>query len=186
MTVNREFLTIVLIACSASVSNGAEKTVPLTITGGHETEPEDRGRPVALVAGGLGVKPEVFREAFRGVTPSRNGPPTEAEARRNKEALMKVLKPYGITNERLDEVSNRYRYRREKGELWPTSSARGHAVVVDGTVTKIVITDGGFGYNSAPTVKVQGMENVRLKAMLHFDKDLKKNGSITSVDVVGS
>lgn len=56
--------------------------VPVTFTGGHETDPKDRGRPVVLVAAGLGVKPEVFREAFSGVTPSRGGPPSPALARR--------------------------------------------------------------------------------------------------------
>jgi hypothetical protein len=88
--------------------HAAETKVPVTFSGGHETDPKDHGRPVVLVAAALEVKPEVFREAFSGVTPARGGKPSQEEARRNKAALMKVLKPHGVTNERLDEVSNYY------------------------------------------------------------------------------
>ena len=59
-----------LAAAAVRVANGAdEMKIPLTFSGGHDTDPQDHGRPVVLVAAGLGVKPEVFREAFRGVTP---------------------------------------------------------------------------------------------------------------------
>ena len=98
-------------ACAvAPYLHAAETTVPVTFSGGHETDPQDHGRPVGLVAAALGVKPEVFRQAFSGVTPAKNGKPSPEEAQRNKAALMKVLGPYGVTNERLDEVSNYYRY----------------------------------------------------------------------------
>src|SRR5436190_8396245 len=111
--------TLLLISTTLSLAAGllhAEDVikVPVTFSGGHDTDPQDRGRPVVLVAAALGVKPEVFREAFRGVTPARGGKPTPEQARSNKEALLKVLKPYGITNERLDEVSDYYRYRPER------------------------------------------------------------------------
>ena len=69
------------------------------------------------------MKPEEFRKAFSGVTPAHGRGPTGAEARRNKEALMKVLKPLGVTNERMDEVANYYRFRPQNGELWPTKPA---------------------------------------------------------------
>ena len=49
---------------------------------------------------------------------------------------MKVLEPLKVTNDWLDEVSNYYRYRPEKGELWPTTPAKAYAVVEDGTITK--------------------------------------------------
>jgi hypothetical protein len=61
-----------------------------------------------LIAAGLSVRPEVFREAFSGVTPARGRGPTREEARKNKAALLKVLAPQGVTNERLDEVSDYY------------------------------------------------------------------------------
>lgn len=163
---------------------GAEPTkVPLVFSGGHETDPRDHGRPVVLVAAGLGVTPEVFREAFSGVTPARGRGPTGEEARKNKEALMRVLKPHGITNDRLDEVSNFYRYRREKGEMWPTSEAKGYALVENGKVTKVVVTEAGAGYSSAPDVTLQGQKGLRLKATLQFGKDLKKNGGIAAVEL---
>lgn len=63
---------------------------------------------MVLIAAALGVKDENFREAFSHV--HRAGPcssgPTDAEARQNKAALMSALGKYGITDERLDAVSN--------------------------------------------------------------------------------
>ena len=92
--------------------------VPVVFTGGHETDPRDRGRPVALVAAALGVPADVFREAFTHVRPAPAGTQPDPEAvRRNKDALMAALAPYGVTNDRLDAVSNHYRYVRSRGEL---------------------------------------------------------------------
>ena len=121
-----------------------EMKIPLTFSGGHETDPQDHGRPVVLVAAGLGVKPEVFREAFRGVTPAHDGKPSPEQQRSNKEALMKVLKPLGVTNDRLDEVSNYYRYQPQRGELWKATPAEGHAVVENGKIKRIVVTAARF------------------------------------------
>ena len=157
--------------------------VPLTFSGGHDTDPQDHGRPVVLVAAGLGVKPEVFREAFRGVTPARDGKPSPEQQRNNKEALMKVLKPLGVTNDRLDEVSNYYRYQPQRGELWKMTPAEGHAVVENGKIKRIVVTEPGSGYSSPPQATVQGMETTTLKVTLHFDKDLKKNGSVERIEI---
>jgi hypothetical protein len=70
-----------------------------------------------LIAAALGVKPEEFRQAFSGVTPAKGRGPTAEEARRNKDALMRVLGPLGVTNDRLDEASDYYRYRPQAGEL---------------------------------------------------------------------
>ena len=169
---------------SGGMAVSADETkVPVTISGGHETDPRDGGRPVALVAGALGVTPEVFREAFSGVTPSRNGPPSREQARRNKDALMKVLKPHGITNDRLDEVSDYYRYRPQNGEMWPTSEAKAYAVVEGGKVKKVVVTEAGSGYSCSPTAMVEGMKDVALKVTLKFGTDMKKNGAIESIEV---
>jgi hypothetical protein len=161
-----------------------EKKVPVTITGGHETDPRDGGRPVVLIAAGLDVKPEVFREAFKGVKPARDGKPSPEEARRNKSALMKALKPHGVTNDRLDEVSNYYRYRPQKGELWTTAAAKAHAVVVDGQIKEIVVTEPGSGFSSAPQITIKGFKDLKFQATLQFSKELKKNGSIDSIRVV--
>lgn len=96
---------------------------------------------------------------------------------------MKVLGPLGITNERLDEVSNYYRYRPQEGELWPTTAAEAHAVVEDGKIKQVVVTRAGSGYSSPPRATVSGMETIPLKVTLQFGKDLKKNGAIGSVEV---
>jgi len=176
-------LAVELIAGCATPVCAEETKLPLTFSGGHETDPKDHGRPVVLVAGALGVKPEVFREAFSGVTPARDRPPTGDEARRNKEALMKVLEPYNVTNDRLDEVSNYYRYQPQKGEMWPTTAAEGYAVIEDGKIKKIVVTKPGAGYSSPPKVTVKGFEKVPLVATVEYVKELKKNGAIKTIEI---
>jgi hypothetical protein len=176
-------LTVGTFIMARTPVQAAETKVPLVFSEGHATDPKDGGRPVVLIAAALEVKPEAFREAFRSVRPARNGRPSREEAQRNKAALMKVLKPLGVTNDRLDEVSDYYRYQPQRGDLWKHAPAKGHAVVENGKITKIVVTDAGAGYSSAPAVTIQGMDTVRLKATVKFDKDLKKNGSILSVEI---
>src|SRR5947207_14334859 len=104
------------VTTAGTMAQAVETKIPVTFFGGHETDPQDHGRPVVLVAAALNVRPKVFRKAFSGVTPARGRGPTGEEARRNKEALMAVLGPYTVTNERLDEVSTYSRYRTAKGE----------------------------------------------------------------------
>jgi hypothetical protein len=171
----------VLALCGAGVS-ADEMKVPIRFSGGHETDRRDGGRPVVLVAAGLGVSPELFRKAFRGVTPARGGPPSRAEAQRNKRALLKVLGPHGVTNERLDEVSDYYRYRPERGELWRCRDARAQAIVKDGRIERIEITEAGAGYSSPPKATIEGFESTPLEVKLHFDKDLEANGSIEKIE----
>ena len=173
----------VLIAMPISPAHAAETKIPVKFSGGHDLGKNDYGRPCTLMAAALGVKPDEFRKAFSGVTPARGRGPTGAEARRNKEALMKVLAPLGVTNERMDEVANYYRFRPQNGELWPTKPAKADAIAKDGKITKIVVTDPGSGYCSPPNATIKGFENVRLEAKIKYDKDLKKNGGIESVEL---
>jgi hypothetical protein len=163
----------------------AETRVEVTFSGGHETDPRDMGRPVALVAGALGVPPEVFREAFSHVRPAPAGQePDPWQVQLNKQALMSALSPYGVTNDRLDTVSNYYRYVRSRGEMWPTTPAKAYAMVRGGVVIGVTVTDGGSGYSSPPEVTTAGMQGIKLTAKLGFDGDFKKNGRVTEV-VVG-
>lgn len=158
------------------------KRVPVTFTGGYETDPRDKGRPVVLIAGALGVAPQVFRDAFSNVRPA--GPdrgPTDAEARKNKEVLMKALGKHGITNERLDEVSNYYRYMKSHGEMWKHKPAIANALVKDGTVIGYEITNAGSGYSSTPTVTVPGVKDAKATVTLTYDKSFEKNGSISAI-----
>ena len=158
--------------------------VNVVFSGGHETDPADRGRPVALVAGALGVPPQVFRDAFSHVHPAPPGRgPSEAEARQNKDALMSALEKYGVTNDRLDEVSNKYRYVRSRGEMWPTKEAEAYAVVQRGVVTNFVITNKGCGYSSEPEISIPGLPGTRVKAELSFGPDFDKNGSISNISI---
>ena len=156
--------------------------VPVIFSGGHETEGVDHGRPVVLIAAALGVKPEVFREAFTHVHPAGpgSGGPTEAEARRNKAALMDALGKYGVTDERLNEVSNFYRYPPGRGGVWKNSPATANALVKDGVVIGFEITNGGAGYSTPPAVSVPGV-GANAKAEISFGKDLKTNGAVCAI-----
>jgi hypothetical protein len=166
---------------AALCGNAFSEDVPISFTGGHEIGKDDHGRPCVLIAAALGVKAEVFREAFSGVTPAKGGKPSGDEARKNKEALMKVLQPQGVTNDRLNEVSNYYRFKPQDGELWKHVDAKAHAVVDNGAVVKIVIDETGSGYTAPPKATVGGMPKVELEVTLLFDKELTKNGSIKSI-----
>jgi hypothetical protein len=186
----RKFAVVTIFCCALFVhttmesSRADETNVPLTFSGGHELGKNDFGRPINLMAAALGVTPDEFRKAFSGVTPVRGRGPTGAEQRRNKEALMKVLGPLKVTNERMDEVANYYRFRPQKGELWPIKPAEAYAVVDGGEIKEIVVTTPGSGYNSAPKATIEGVKNVRLEAKVKYDADLKKNGGITAVELV--
>jgi hypothetical protein len=170
-------------AAGADGAKNVETKVPLVFTGGYETNPADHGRPVALIAAALKVPEEVFRETFTHVTPARGKEPEPEQVRKNKEALMRGLGPYGVTDERLNEVSNYYRYNRGRGQMWKTTPAAGFATVRNGVITGITITEAGSGYSSPPKVSIKGMANGELKATLSFGTDLAKNGSVTQVAV---
>ena len=181
------FRSLVLACVLAAAFNpqhgvAAEEKVQLVISGGHETDPRDRGRPVALVAGGLGVSPDVFRSAFSRVKPAPGGTePEPAQVRRNKEVLLGALARHGVTNDELDRVSNYYRYPPGRGKMWPVEAAAGYAVLKEGAVTSVVITHAGSGYNSLPAVSVAAHPELAFEAKLAFGSDLKKNGSISSI-----
>jgi hypothetical protein len=171
---------------TTDVSNAVYGDNSVVISGGFNTDPQDHGRPVILIAAALGVPTEVFREAFSGVTPADQGSggPTSEEAQKNKAALLKVLAPYGITNERLDEVSNYYRYNGSKGETWKTTQATATAIVTNGVVTGVKITNAGSGYSSNPTITVNGPKGkITATATVVYTKDFKTNGSISSITI---
>lgn len=155
----------------------------VVISGGFDTDPQDRGRPVALVAAALGVPAEVFREAFSGVTPAGlDRGPTAEEAQSNKAALMSVLAPYGITNERLDEVSNYYRYNGRTEATWQKTLATAVPILTDGKITGVEITNPGAGYSSAPTVTITGPDGtVAATAEIALTQDFQTNGSLSSI-----
>jgi len=158
--------------------------VPVVFSGGHETDRRDHGRPVVLVAGALGVPPQVFRDAFSHVRPAPAGmAPEPGQVHDNKRALLDALGPYGVTNERLDEVSDHYRYVRSRGELWPVEEATAYALVKDGKITKFVVTNGGSGYTSSPTITVPSIPGAAGKAKLSFSEDFDKNGAVASIAV---
>jgi len=156
--------------------------VAVVFSGGHETDPRDGGRPVVLVANGLGVAPEVFREAFSHVRPARAGSePAPAQVQQNKAALLNALGKYGIDNDRLDTVSNYYRYVRGRGELWTHTPAVANALVKNGVLVGFEIVRRGSGYSSPPTISVPNVRTGAITVKLAFGKNLATNGSITSI-----
>jgi len=174
----------ILAACgSANKDNNVINVkIGLTLTGGYETEPRDNGRPVILIAAALNVPPDVFREAFSHVTPAGAGQePDPAQVQLNKEALLNALGPYGVTNERLDEVSNYYRYNGSAGETWPRTPAKLAIVVTDGKLTGIKIINGGSGYSSTPTITITGVEGATATATVSYATNFETNGAITKV-----
>lgn len=152
--------------------------------GGYGTDRPDNGRPVVLIAAALDVPTQVFRDAFSKVQPARGGAPSETQAQSNKKVLMDALGPHGITNERLDEVSNYYRYNRAKREHWRYRPAKATAIVRDGQVVGIRISDSGSGYTTPPRVVIAGYPEAKVKTKLRFGTDFRTNGSVKSLTVV--
>ncbi|MCU1415661.1 MAG: hypothetical protein JWN80_3001 [Microbacteriaceae bacterium] len=171
---------VVLAGCTAAVPSAGSSlstSSTVTIAGGFATKAVDRGRPVVLVAAALGVPEDVFRAAFSGVTPAAAGTePVVAQVTLNKAALLKVLSPYGITNDQLDAASNYYRYDESAGQTWPRVAAT--ATVSGSTVT---ITNPGRGYTSAPTITLP--DGRTATATISYGKNLSTNGSITSITI---
>ena len=156
----------------------------VSFDGGHETVDGDGGRPVVLIAAALGVEPEVFRKVFGSVRPANGASPSPMRALVNKKALMDALGPYGVTNERLDEVTDFYRYRPEHGELWAHAPASATATIENGELVELKITNPGAGYSTAPRVTVEGHPDLDIKATIAFGTDLKTNGRVSSLTLV--
>jgi len=173
------------LASAQTTAATVETQIPAIITGGHATDPRDHGRPVILVASALGVAPEVFRDAFSRVKPAPAGEqPDPAQVQLNKQALLDTLEPYGITNDRLDEVSNFYRYNGRIGGLWRHTPATVTATLRNGVVTGFTIINAGAGYTTAPAITVPGQPGLKVVATLSFSPDLARNGSLKEIKLV--
>jgi hypothetical protein len=96
---------------------------------------------------------------------------------------MSALAKYGVTDARLNEVSNYYRYPPGRGGMWRNKPATANALVKNGTVIGYEIIDGGSGYTSPPTVSVAGMQGVTAKVDLSFGKVMESNGAVSSITV---
>jgi hypothetical protein len=95
-------LAAAVLATSADVL-AQPKPQPLT---------DDPRRPVELISRDLGVKPGEFRVCFENVRPAGQGErPTGERVHANKAVLLGCLQKANpaITNEKLDEVMDRYR-----------------------------------------------------------------------------
>ena len=64
-----------------------------------------------------------------------------------------------------------------------THDVAGVYEVEDGKIKEIVVTKPGSGYSTPPGAVVKGMERVDLMVKILFDKDLKKNGAVSSIEV---
>jgi Spy/CpxP family protein refolding chaperone len=173
------------VAASTQPLAPGVKRLPVVFANGHDTVPVDHGRPVILIASALGVAPEVFREAFSHVHPAGpgRGGPTDAEARANKTALMNALGKYGITDERLNTVSNFYRYAAWEGGIWKNKPATANALVKDGAVIGYELTSGGYGYTTAPSISVPELPSAAARVEIGFSKEFETNGAVTAISV---
>jgi hypothetical protein len=189
MKKNRKLIALGVVWAAVAVAvaptlTHAESAPTVKVSGGHATKPVDSGRPVILVASALGVPESVFRYAFSKVTPAPAGSePDPDQVNKNKEALLSVLGPYGVTNEDLDRVSNQYRYNQSADEMWPAKAAVLRATMRNGKVTGIRVVSGGSGYTSTPKISVAGHPEVKAKAKLAYSKTFARNGRIVSVQV---
>lgn len=159
------------------------KSGTLVFQGGYETDARDGGRPVALIAAALGVRPHVFRDAFSNVQPSRSGPPSASRAHANKQVLMDALGPHGVTNDHLDEVSNYYRYRPENGESWPHRAAKAVVEIRQGKPVAIRVVEPGHGYLTPPHVTIAGFEDVQIEVEMGYSSDFESNGRVVALRI---
>ncbi len=182
--VTMQLLMVAAVAFPAAPALQSDvQKVKLQISGGYQTVGVDRGRPVILIAAALGVKDEVFRDAFSGVHPEPGGrEPDPREVNRNKSVLMQALSKYGVTNENLDRVSNYYRYR--PGEMWRYQPAEIEAEIVGSQVVRVTVTRGGAGYSSKPVLTIPGHHEIKLEVTMSYGTDFTTNGSIKQVRVV--
>jgi hypothetical protein len=109
--------------------------------------------------------------------------PDPDQVQKNKQVLMDGLSKYGVTDDQLNEVSNYYRYRRDSGEVWKHVDATAVAMVKDGVVIVVTVTNPGAGYSSPPIVTVPGIAKVNAPVTLSYGTDLDKNGSIKDITV---
>jgi hypothetical protein len=151
----------------------AGSRVAVVFTGGYDTN------PLTMAARWLWSR---GRSAFRRVKPAPAGEaPDPAQVRLNKQALLDTLEPYGVTNDRLDAMSNYYRYNRSRGEWWRHRRASAYALVRHGVITGFDIINPGSGYSSAPQISVPGYSDVSATATLTFGPDFAQNGSIKAI-----
>jgi hypothetical protein len=96
---------------------------------------------------------------------------------------MNALGKYGITDDRLNAVSNFYRYPPGRGNLWKNRPATANALVKNGAVIGYEITDAGAGYTTAPAVTVPTIAGATAKGEIAFGKDMETNGSVSGIAV---
>ncbi len=94
---------------------------------------------------------------------------------------MKSLGTQGVSNDRLDEVSDYYRFQPQSGKIWTHKPAKAHALIVDGKIERIVVTDPGHGYCSAPKIVVLAMRKRSLKSSSSSRRISKRMGAIKEI-----
>jgi hypothetical protein len=96
---------------------------------------------------------------------------------------MDGLGKYGITNDRINTVSNFYRYAAWEGGIWRNKPAVANALVKDGAIIGYEITYGGYGYTTPPTVSVPGLDGTLAKVELSFGKEFETNGAVSAITI---
>lgn len=137
-----------------------------------------------LIAAALGVNAAVLREAFSRMRPACGGSePSASRVRANKTVLRAAHAAHaahGVTNERLDTVSDYYRYTPGLNSLWTNRPAVASALVKDGAIIGYKLLHDGSGYTTPPVARVTGFPHAHPTVSLVFGTNLAANGSILS------
>ena len=99
---------------------------------------------------------------------------------------MNALGKFGIDNDRLDAVSNFYRYPPGSRNLWKNQPATASALVKEGSIIGYEITNGGYGYTKSPIVTVPGMASATAKVEIAYGKDMATNGTVSVITMVNA
>ncbi len=106
--------------------------------------------------------------------------PSASRVRANKTVLRAAPAAHGVTNERLDTVSDYYRYAPGRNSLWTNRPAVASALVKDGAIIGYKLLHDGSGYTTPPVARVTGFPHAHPTVSLVFGTNLAANGSILS------
>ena len=96
---------------------------------------------------------------------------------------MNALGKFGVTDDRLNAVSNFYRYPPGSRALWKNKPATANALLKNGTIVGYEITSGGYGYTRPPTVSAPGSDGAMAKVEISYGKYLETNGAVSAITI---
>jgi len=147
--------------------------VMVTVSGGHEIPDTDKGQPLELIGGLLGITGAQARDSFYYPFP-KDGNLNDWNA-----LFLEQLEYYGLRVDELDIALIRYLPTTEG--VWNYTHADLRAIIENNVVVGFEIIDGGRGYTSQPTITVEGYDDVGVEMTISYTKDFETNGAITDI-----